>query len=334
MKALKIIGIGITSIIALFLIVAIFLPSNFHVERSINIKSNKAKVYKAALNYDLRPQWDPWLSQDPAAEVKIEKTEDGPGSWYSWNGEIIGSGKIMIKSIVLNKKILAKLEFYEPQQSKSDVIWTFTEKEGNTKAIWAIEGTADYPIGRYLGIMMDSFIGSDFEKGLNKFKTLVEKLPDFISSSSDITEVKVENCNVLFLKSDVNTKNIAQVMKINYNKIMSLIGEDLQLMGYPRCIYNEWDKETGDMKIECAIPIQKKILPANGIKYKEIAGGKTLMLTHYGPYSSIKQSYEKMLNYMKEKDIQSNGAPWEEYLTNPQKEPDQSKWETRIYFPI
>ncbi len=334
MKALKFIGIGILSIITLFLVIAIFLPSQFHVERSIEIELEKAKVYKAALNYDLRPKWDPWLEQDPEAEVKIEKTQDGPGSWYTWNGEIIGSGKMMIKDVEPNKRILASIEFYSPQASKSDVIWTFTEKDGQTKATWILKGNADYPMGRYFGLMMDGFIGPDFEKGLDNFKNLVESSPNFTAHSSEISEVEIEKCMALSIKSDARMETMAKTMENNYGKIMTIIGEDYQIMGYPRCIYNEWNEETGDMKIECVVPVKKKFTPGNGVEYKELVGGKALVITHYGPYESLKLSYELMMKHMQTKQIQSKGAPWEEYLTDPSVEPDQSKWETRIYFPI
>ena len=38
--------------------------------------------------------------------------------------------------------------------------------------------------------------------------------------------------------------------------------------------------------------------------------------------------------YIEENSLEVTGSPFEMYITDPMKEPDQSKWETKVYFPI
>ena len=68
----------------------------------------------------------------------------------------------------------SKIEFIAPQSMESDVIWNFMELDEGTKIIWAFEGTLSYPIEKWFGLFMDNTLGSQFEKGLSNFKSLVE----------------------------------------------------------------------------------------------------------------------------------------------------------------
>lgn len=58
------------------------------------------------------------------------------------------------------------------------------------------------------------------------------------------------------------------------------------------------------------------------------------MASHFGHFNSVKTTYNALQKYITENKIEMNGDPWEMYITNPFKEPDQSKWETKVYFPI
>ncbi len=51
--------------------------------------------------------------------------------------------------------------------------------EGNgTRVTWTLESAFGYDLaGRYFGLVLDKFVGADYEKGLAQLKAVVEKAP-------------------------------------------------------------------------------------------------------------------------------------------------------------
>jgi hypothetical protein len=54
-------------------------------------------------------------------------------------------------------------------------MWTFERAGGGTVVTWGIDADmGNSPIGRWMGLMMDRWVGTDFEAGLTNLKTVVE----------------------------------------------------------------------------------------------------------------------------------------------------------------
>ena len=174
MKILKGILIVVLGLVALFLIVGLFLPSEFHFERSTIVNAPDSVVYEYLTDFNKRPEWDPWLEMEPTAKNSFEQVEGKVGSKYTWEGVELGKGILVIEEVVQNKSIKCKMEFIEPYQSIATVLWDLESTDGGTKATWAIEGELSYPMERYMGLMMDGMMGPQFEKGLTNVKKNVE----------------------------------------------------------------------------------------------------------------------------------------------------------------
>jgi len=175
MKILRTLLIIILAFILLFLVVALFLPSSYTLERTIEIKQPMEKVYNAVLDYNLRLQWDPWLAKDLTATTSIIGGDStGVGAQWSWDGEIVGAGFERVEEVVPFESIDAILQFTRPQEMASDINWDFEPISEGTKVTWTISGKLRYPIERYIGLMMDRFLGKDFEHGLESLKVLLE----------------------------------------------------------------------------------------------------------------------------------------------------------------
>jgi uncharacterized protein YndB with AHSA1/START domain len=175
MQILKKILFALVGVIVLLLVVAIFLPSEYKVSRSIEINQPDSVVFEKVVNYNHRASWDPWISMDPEAKTTISGPVGEPGSTWSWEGKETGKGRMTILKVEDNQLIQSKLEFLEPQTGESDITWMFKPAAGGTQVTWQFSGTADYPIGRYFGLFMDSMVGPDFQRGLNNLKKVCEE---------------------------------------------------------------------------------------------------------------------------------------------------------------
>jgi effector-binding domain-containing protein/uncharacterized protein YndB with AHSA1/START domain len=334
MKFLKWLGITIFTIVALLLVIAIFLPSNFHVERSIEIDKSITTVFQTAVDMNQRAKWDPWIELEPDAEIKVEMTPEIIGSGYSWNGKVIGEGKITIKEFKPDELIKSKITFIAPQSMESDVIWTFKESNKNTNVTWAFEGSLSYPIEKWSGLFMDKFMGPQFEKGLSNFKQLVESLPDMEGRTGEIKEFQFEGLLSVTMKDECPMNKLSSKMMEMYPELMNFLNKNnLDISGPPFALYHESDKE-GYTILQCGLPIKSKVEGNDNISFLEIVPTKTIMASHFGHYNTVNITYKNILEYIKSNELEITGVPWEMYITDPMQEPDQSKWETKVYFPI
>ena len=161
-------------LLALLLIVPLFLPNEFTVERSIHIQTERSPIFSRIVDLQSWKDWSPWYAQEPDADYSFEGTPGVVGSSSQWKGEKIGAGKQTLTKIVQPEYVETKLEFFEPENSQATGYWKFNEENGCTTVVWGIKGELGYPIGRIMGCFMDKMIGSDFEKGLSSLKNVME----------------------------------------------------------------------------------------------------------------------------------------------------------------
>ncbi|MBD3224115.1 MAG: hypothetical protein GF313_05260 [Caldithrix sp.] len=173
MKILRLILLVFLTIIILGLIVAAFLPSDYHIERQTTIQAPVDSVYSAVFDLNQWIYWNPWTTMDTTAQYDF--TGQGEGAYWEWDGEMLGQGRITIVEYDANRMIRNELVFEEPQHMVADDIWYFKVTPAGTQVTWAQEGELNYPIGRFLGLFLDDMIGPDFEKGLHNLKNYVEE---------------------------------------------------------------------------------------------------------------------------------------------------------------
>jgi ribosome-associated toxin RatA of RatAB toxin-antitoxin module len=172
---LKKILIFIGALIVLLLILAMFLPSSYRVERSTTINAPAEKVYNQVADFSNYMNWNPWTKMDPEAKNTVSENSKGVGAVWSWEGKKVGKGSLTIEKAVENKSLETKLVFTAPRQDEGKGYWTFEETDGKTKVTWAMEGELGYPVGRFMGLMMEGMLGDSFEEGLTNIKEIVEK---------------------------------------------------------------------------------------------------------------------------------------------------------------
>ncbi|GBF50455.1 polyketide cyclase/dehydrase and lipid transport [Leptospira ryugenii] len=172
---IKKILIGLVSFIAIILLGAVFLPAQYHVERSITINASPSAIYPFLNNFSEWDKWSIWASLDPNQKLTVTGEVGKPGHKQEWDGPINGKGSMTIESYETNSFIKMNLKFDEPQPMLATSKFELKADGNQTKVIWHNEGDLDFPIGRYFGLFLDSMLGKDFESGLSKLKEVVEK---------------------------------------------------------------------------------------------------------------------------------------------------------------
>lgn len=175
MKLLKYFLYVVLAIVALVLIIPVFMSSTYTVSRSVEIAANDSLVFSYVSGYADRRSWDPWVEIDPQSVSKLSGPESGVGAIYEWEGEVVGTGMMTIVEVEEPRMVKSQLVFKTPQPAEGAVTWLLEPKDGKVYLSWTIDGDLDYPMGRLMGPMMDSFLGPSLEKGLTNLKTIIEK---------------------------------------------------------------------------------------------------------------------------------------------------------------
>ncbi len=176
MKIIKIVlGIIVALVVAL-LIGGMLLPSEQYVERSALIAADQAEVFSLVSDYRQFNTWSPWAARDPDTEYEFSGPATGVGSTMSWRSEdpSVGNGMQEIVAIEPATMVRSKLTF-EGFDEPSYATFKLEPTDSGTRVTWSFDANLDSMLGRYMGLMMDKWVGADYEQGLARLKEVAEK---------------------------------------------------------------------------------------------------------------------------------------------------------------
>ncbi|WIO73145.1 SRPBCC family protein [Porticoccaceae bacterium LTM1] len=165
-------------IVAALLVAGIFLPSSSHVERSVEINADKVTIFNYLNRLKNFNEWSPWVQRDLFANYEFSGPEQGVGSTMRWSSEKddVGSGIMRIVSSEAFSHIELALNF-DGQGSGSSSFF-LSDKDNMTEVVWSFDADHGWNIvERYFGLMLDGFIGKDYEEGLSHLKQVIESKP-------------------------------------------------------------------------------------------------------------------------------------------------------------
>jgi len=179
MKILKRILLVIAVIIGIALVAALFVKKDMDAVREVTINKPKQEVFNYVKYLKNQEAYSKWESMDPAMKKEYRGTDGTVGfvsAWESKKGDV-GKGEQEIKKIIEGERVDTELRFLEPMESTaSSAITTESVTPDATKVKWAFHGRMAYPFNLMgLFMNMEKMIGDDFQTGLDKLKTVMEK---------------------------------------------------------------------------------------------------------------------------------------------------------------
>lgn len=175
MKAVKVILSGLLLLFGGLYIVGLFLPDNAHIERTIEISAPQEKVFLLLNGFQEFNQWSPWYDLDPDAEYIYEGPQKGVGARIAWKSDspAVGAGSQEIIRSIPYRRIDVQFDF--GLDGTAIVRYDINTTGSVTSLTWSLETEfGGQIVSRYFGLIFDSLVGPDYERGLNNFKRLVE----------------------------------------------------------------------------------------------------------------------------------------------------------------
>lgn len=166
---------GLVILVVILLVVALFMPGQYHIEKRAIIAKPVEFVKDRVADLHYYSQWNPWQKMDVSTKSEITGTPKTPGHSYSWNGKKVGVGSLTLRDID-RKHVHFDLQFLKPFKAAASDDWLFEEwGNGETKVTWQNNGDLPYPIARLIGPMLNRSLEKQFSEGLKNLKNLCER---------------------------------------------------------------------------------------------------------------------------------------------------------------
>ncbi|MGQ0587568.1 MAG: SRPBCC family protein [Gammaproteobacteria bacterium] len=322
--------------IALLVAVGLVLPKTAHVERSIVIDAPPVMAFTVLNGFRQFGKWSPWADIDPDAVTTLDGPATGTGARMSWSGNAeVGTGSQEILESTAPSLIRLRLTFGDfPGEFQSS--YALAAEGAGTRATWSFD--ADYGssiMGRYFGLMSDSMLGPDYEKGLARLKALVESLPNADFSGLQFESVVSVGAPavVLSTRSANDANAIGVALGVAYGKLSGYLSANgLKQAGPPLAAYV--GESEGMLDIDAAIPVNELHgTPAPPIQAGRGFDGLAVKAVHRGDYSGLPAAREQVRAYLAAAGLAQGGPIWEQYVSDPGNTPP-AELVTNIFVPI
>jgi len=168
----------ILAVIIVTAILSFMMPTSQKIERSIVINSSAATIYEQLVRLENFNKFSVWSQQDSTAVYTLSGTDGTVGASTSWKGspEISGEGKIEIKALEPNRKVVHELQFTQPRKGTAGSVFTLNEtNKATTNVTWTFNMATPRPWNIFnLFYSLDKQMGKDFEDGLANMKKAIE----------------------------------------------------------------------------------------------------------------------------------------------------------------
>ncbi len=306
----------------------------FNVEKSIQIHAPMIKVRELVDDFKCWQAWSPWIVMEPSCRLSFTGEPNKPGHAMSWQGEIIGSGTITLRSSQ-SQSLDYDLAFFNPQKSKATARLLFEPMEQNlSRVTWTMDSNLPFFMFFMLKTMKN-WIGMDYDRGLRMLKELVER-GELKCQTTNEGLVDYRGFSYVGIQRSVAFSIMSQSVQKDFEKIV----KDIVINGNKTarhwvCIYPKFDIKNMQVTYIAAVSDENIADLALDSEYirSTIGGCKALEIKHDGAYNFLGNGWSMGMMHMRAKKLKTGADPFEQYWNSPMEEkPEDLK--TSIYFPI
>jgi predicted transcriptional regulator YdeE len=307
------------------------------IKKSCFISSSQKKVYDVVSDLSQWDIWSPWMKMEPKNKNEIQGHAGQIGQSQTWDGEVIGSGKMTILKLEPNKQVEIDLQFYKPWKSTASVFFELNQiKDDETEVIWKMETSIPFFLF-FMKKSMTAFMGSDFERGLLMLKDYCET-KKVVSDSKYIGEKKFRGFQIVGKTRVCEISNLSELMEKDFKDLSHFIEKgELAPPEKATTLYHKFDIPNGVCEYTAGFFYSSETAvkkPAE-LSVKQFNDHQALQVEHWGPYKFLSNAWSMVMAHqrVKKKKASHHVPMYEHYITMPDGRPE-SEIKTEIYFPV
>lgn len=333
MRILKTILYILIALVLILVLLGFVGPKTFDVSRTTTINAPTSVVFPYLKSIKKQNEWGPWAKQDTNMQVTYTGEDGTVGFISAWEGPKMGKGKQTITSIQGNT-VETELVFYMPWGASTSTGYLHTSDAGTGSDVtWGIRGENDF-VGRIMGVFMnmEKDVGPMFDEGLASLKALIEGDVNREYKGFKVTTVELPERQYVAVRGNLAMTAIPAFMGQHFGHISGeLTKANLATDGAPSGLYFVWDEKNGTTEMAAGIPVKTPAAIPN-TEVISVPAGKALLIDYYGPYDGLMNAHLAMDEFSQATGAKTKVPVIEEYITDPQSEPDSKKWLTKVYY--
>ena len=242
--------ISLLIVVALFVVIALFLPASRTVSHSVETNRPMSTVNDILSSYTRFGDWNALVNHDPRMKLTVSGPESGVGAKLAFYSDdaTVGEGSWELVEFEPGRKIVYALD--TPGRGSNKTMTFDFERTGQRKQNVKITQTFNVEygydlLGRYAGLYITDNVGEDMKLGLGKFSNLIATIPrfDYSQHDAEFAFVDLPAQNVLSATATAKRANddIAVAMTNQLKWIEQVMEEnDLESAGPLRIVTNEF----------------------------------------------------------------------------------------------
>ncbi|MDE2745275.1 MAG: GyrI-like domain-containing protein [Chloroflexota bacterium] len=145
--------------------------------------------------------------------------------------------------------------------------------------------------------------------------------------------VQLEARRAAVMQAEASTEELPATFARIFPAVYAALTEQgVSDMGHVIAVYHTMD--ANQMTLSAGIEIGDGVEPPGEIELLELPACDAVKADHFGPYEELGRTHEQVWQYVEEIGRAPAGGPIERYITDPEAEPDTSKWHTEILLPL
>ncbi len=324
---LRIVGI----LLAILLLLGLVAPTNHDITKTAVFDCQAQFIHNEVNDLTKWSSWSPWEKMDPKMVKTMGDKSVGEGASYTWKSEAMGNGSAVYTKLIPNQRIDADMTF--EGMDKSKYYYEF-KADGNkaTDMSWTMETHLGFPYNVF-GPFFKYSIKKNYKKGLATLEELAEKrYEDNIYNGYEVMDKSQPKRHFIMSRNVVAFDDIQKFYTQNLGAIFQKVqSEGLTMKGMPCVLFFKYDHTNKTTDMAAAIPVneEKTIKDLTSITIED---RPAIVVDYYGKYEETGKAHDAIDAYMADHALLMDAPAIEEYLTDPLKEKDPSKWLTKVIY--
>jgi len=320
-------------IFAILLAALIFLAcqqGSFEIKRSLEIDATLESVFAAIVDLKSWPKWSPWLLHEADAHISYSDNYQSEGGYYSWDGKVVGAGKLTHLEIRPDSSIRQQIEFLRPFNALNQVNWKFENRGDSTLLSWEMSGRMPFLL-RFMNKRMESGLERDFELGLALLGGYLNAaMPHPVLSFCGTEELQ----DFSYWAIPCNG-NLRQLEAARRASIETLRGAADTRVGMALTLYHHFDPRAAQYQAEIAIPVIDHG-PGSNYQKRDFKGGRYCKMTLCGDLKFIPLGWHALNSHccMHKIKLDPDRPALETYREDPDEVIGSNQAVTTLYLPI